>query len=68
MAHQDQVVRLRKQEQNQKQAKLEKIRGEKPSKQVQCVRRNFFFIRFFYLMNDTENGKNKAIIVSLGRS
>lgn len=63
MAHQDEIVRLRKQEQSQAQAKLKKIQGEKPSKQ--CVNGNFFFLR---RMNNAENGKNKAIVVSSGRS
>lgn len=63
MAHQDEIVRLRKQEQSQTWAKLEKIEGEKLSMQVQCVENNFFFLFFLsqkkkqQLLNDTENGK-----------
>lgn len=58
MTHQDEIVRLRKQEQSQTWAKLEKIQGEKLSMQVQCVHKNFHFFFFFLkLLNDTENGK-----------
>lgn len=63
MAHQDEIVRLRKQEQSQTSAKLEKIEGEKLSMQVQRVHKNFFFLFFKQskkqqqLLNDTENGK-----------
>lgn len=43
MAHQDEIVRLRRQGQSQTRAKQEKIQGEKLAIQVQYVQELFFF-------------------------
>lgn len=52
MAQQDEIVRLRKQDQSQKQDRLKQIQGEKLPRRVRCVHEDFFSIGGFFLTHE----------------
>lgn len=57
LVHQDETVRLKKQEQRQRQSTRERIQGGKPaSESYVCTESFFFSLNLFQCMTDTEKG------------